>query len=138
MINVCTDRSKLDIDFIYSYLSTSYWASERTREQVIKSIDHSLCFGLYLDDIQIGFARVLTDQVVFSYIMDVFIGDQYQSDGYGKVFLDQIYKHSYLVNVGSHYLLTKDAQSFYHKLGFEEYPTPNRFMKMNGKSKLKE
>jgi len=128
MLEISTDKSKLDIDFIVEFLQQSYWANTRSRVEIIKSIAHSWCFGAYLNGEQIGFARVLTDQVAFSYIMDVFIDEKYQGKHYGSKFFEEIYQHSSLINVKAHYLLTKDAQNFYHSLGFKTFPTPEKFM----------
>ena len=127
-IEISTDKERLNIDFIFDFLSHSYWAKNRSKTEVIESINHSLCFGMYLDEIQIGFARVVTDKVVFSYIMDVFIDPQYQGNKYGQMMMAYIYNHSSLINVNSHYLLTKDAQKFYTKFNFDIYPTPEKFM----------
>ncbi len=131
MLKINTNKTELDIDFIYAFLKKSYWANNRTKEEIQKSIDNSLCFGMYLENKQIGFARILTDTVVFSYLMDVFIDQKYQGKKYGEQLLNHIYNHVDLKNVNKHYLLTKDAQNFYHKFGFKEYPTPNRFMIKN-------
>jgi len=128
MITFSTNKSKLDFDFIYQFLIKSYWASDRTKVQMQKSIKNSLCFGMYLDDKQIGFARILTDKVIFSYLMDVFVNEKYQGKKYGEQLMNYIYNYKDLKNVKSHYLLTKDAQTFYTKFGFTEYDKPNRFL----------
>jgi hypothetical protein len=73
MITVSKDKSKLDVPFIQNFLKDIYWAAGRTMEEVQRTIDASVCFGIYLDGKQIGFARVITDYVVFAYLMDVFI-----------------------------------------------------------------
>lgn len=128
MITVSTDKNLLDIPFIHHFLSTSYWAKGRTLEEVKKSIKNSLCFGIYHHEKQIGFARVLTDKVVFSYIMDVFIDKNHQGKKYGEQLMNYIYSHPDLINVENHCLITKDAQSFYKKFGFNNYSTPEKFM----------
>lgn len=128
-ITISTDKSLLDTEYITDYLiNESYWASHRTKAEIQKSIDNSLCFGMYEKGKQIGFARVITDKVVFSYIMDVFIDEAVRGKGYGKHFFKKIYVHEALLEVESHYLLTKDAQEFYKKLGFKTYFFPERFM----------
>lgn len=128
MLEVNTDKSKLELDFIVDFLQQSYWANNRSRAEIVKSIEHSWCFGAYLNGKQIGFARVLTDQVAFSYIMDVFIDKKYQGKHYGSKFLKKIYQHPSLTHVKAHYLLTKDAQDFYNSLGFKLFPNPEKFM----------
>lgn len=128
MIKISCDKKELDIDYIYTELIKTYWAHDRTLDQVIESIDNSLCFGMYLDDKQIGFARIVTDKVVFSYLMDVIIDEDYRGKNYGGKLISTIYKHEDLINVKSHYLHTKDAQTFYKKYGFDEYAYPFKFM----------
>ena len=128
MITISTDKNLLDIAYIHQFLNNTYWANGRTMEKVQGSINNSLCFGMYLNGKQIGFARIVTDTVLFSYLADVFIDDKHQGKLYGENLLTEIYNHIDLKNVSTHYLITKDAQTFYTKLGFSEYPTPDRFM----------
>ena len=78
MIEISTDKTKLQISVIHQFLTETYWAKGRTIGEVKTSIQHSFCFGVYLDNKQIGFARVATDYVVFAYIMDVFILPKYR------------------------------------------------------------
>ena len=69
MISVSTDKTKLDIPFIQDFLKDIYWAAGRTIDEVQTTIDASFCFGIYEDENQIGFARVITDYVVFAYLI---------------------------------------------------------------------
>ena len=69
MIRISTDKDKLDISFIHKFLTNTYWAKGRTMEEVKTTIENSYCFGIYSNGKQIGFARVVTDYVVFAYIM---------------------------------------------------------------------
>lgn len=126
---ISTDKSKLDVKAIHDYLcNTSYWAKGRSLERVKKSIDNSLCFGLYdSENNMIGFARVLTDQVVFSYLMDLFIFDKYQGNGLGTKFVKHITEHPDC-QTRLWFLGTQDAQGLYEKFGFFPLPDPNRFM----------
>jgi hypothetical protein len=78
MITVSTDKTKLDVPFIQNFLKYIYWAAGRTIDEVQTTIDASVCFGIYLNDKQIGFARVITDYVVFAYVMDVFIAEEHR------------------------------------------------------------
>ncbi|HRA73942.1 MAG TPA: N-acetyltransferase, partial [Flavobacterium sp.] len=67
MITISTDKTKLDVPFIQDFLKDIYWAAGRTMDEVQTTIDSSFCFGIYLNEVQIGFARVVTDYVVFAY-----------------------------------------------------------------------
>ncbi len=130
MISINTSKDNLNLDYIYEYLSTSYWAHDRSKQEVKSSIEHSLCFGMYDDGRHIGFARVVTDQVSFSYLMDLFIDDKYLGRGLGSRLLEYIYEDSRMIDVKKHYLRTKDAQEFYEKHGFRILEYPERTMVM--------
>lgn len=65
MITVSTDKDKLDVPFLQNFLKDIYWAAGRTIAEVQITIDSSFCFGIYLNEKQIGFARVITDYIVF-------------------------------------------------------------------------
>lgn len=127
-IIISTDKSKLDIPYIHSFLSSSYWAKGRTIKQVETSIEHSICFGVYLDNSQIGFARVLTDRVVFAYIMDVFIGPVHRGNGYATLLLQQILNHSDFSLLSQWHLKTRDAHSFYEQFGFQSIENSELWM----------
>lgn len=127
-IQVSTDQRKLDITLIHDFLTTSYWAKGRTIEEVKKSIDNTLCFGIYLDNEQVGFARVLTDKVVFAYLMDVFIIEKHRGKGYSKILLGEILNHPELSEIKKWFLGTRDAHDLYRQFQFVEIPTPERYM----------
>lgn len=127
-IQVSTDQRKLDITLIHDFLTTSYWAKGRTIEEVKKSIDNTLCFGIYLDNEQVGFARVLTDKVVFAYLMDVFIIEKHRGKGYSKILLGEILAHPELSEIKKWFLGTRDAHDLYRQFQFVEIPTPERYM----------
>ncbi len=127
-ILVSTDKNKLDLKVIHGFLTTSYWATGRTEEQVQTTIDNSLCFGVYVDGKQIGFARVLSDGVAFAYLMDVFILEAYRGKGYSKALLKEIFSHPKLVHVQKWLLGTTDAHALYRQFGFTELSHPERLM----------
>ncbi len=125
---VSTDKQKLDLDFIHQFLTNSYWAKGRTKEEIRISIDNSLSFGIYLDDKQIGFARVVTDYVVFGYIMDVFISKEYRGKGYSKQLMNVIMEHLDLQQIKRWMLMTKDAHGVYRQFGFTTIEDPSLLM----------
>ena len=126
---ISTDKSKLDIEAIHDYLcNQSYWAKGRSLENVRKSIDNSICFGLYDSENKIlGFARVVTDKVVFAYLMDFFIFDEYQGDGLGKKLAKYIIEYPEL-QVRLWFLATDSAHGLYEKFGFSALSDPDRYM----------
>lgn len=128
MIEVSTDKNKLDIPFIQHFLKDIYWAAGRTIEEVQTTIDHSFCFGIYLDDQQIGFARVITDYVVFAYMMDVFIDEAHRGKGYSSILIETMMNEPQLQNVKIWRLATRDAHPIYEKFGFKLLAHPERMM----------
>ena len=131
---ISTDKEKLDVDFIHHYLSeTAYWSKGRSMEAVKKSIENSMCFGVYSDDTQIGFARVVTDHAVFAWILDVFIIDEYQHKGIGKKLMTFIMEHPDLQNLRRWGLNTWDAHELYKKYGFEKLENPDIYMELVNK-----
>jgi len=131
MIQISTDKTRLDIDLIHNYLSKeSYWATGRDLEIVKCSIDHSLCFGLYINDKQIGFARVVTDYAVFAWLMDVFILNDYRGKGYGKELMNAIITHDKLQNLQRWGLGTEDAHGLYEQFGFKPLSKPQNIMEI--------
>ncbi len=128
MINISSDKSKLNIDVIYQFLTNSYWAKGRTEQAVKKSIANSMCFGVYKGDKQIGFARVVTDYTVFAYLMDVFIIKEYQGNGYAKQLVMAIVNEEELKACTVWMLKTGDAHGLYRKFGFETPKDSNLLM----------
>src|ERR1700722_20715188 len=82
---ISTDRARLDLDVIHGFLTTGYWAKGIPREVVARSIEHSLCFGVYDGNIaQVGFARVISDFATIAYVGDVFVLDSHRGRGLGQ------------------------------------------------------
>jgi GNAT superfamily N-acetyltransferase len=124
-----TDRSLLQIEVIHGFLSEqSYWARERTREQTLKAIEHSLCYGVYRGASQIGFARVVTDYATFAYVGDVFIVPEYRGRGLSKWLMERIVAHPELQSLRRWVLATRDAHTLYEKTGFAPLRFPERWM----------
>ena len=128
MIAVSKDKSKLDIFFIQNFLKDVYWASGRTIEEIQTTIDSSLCFGIYLDEKQIGFCRVITDYVVFAYVMDVFIDENHRGKGYSSILVEAMMTEPQLEQVKIWRLATSDAHFLYQKFGFNSLAHPEKMM----------
>ncbi len=128
MISVSTDKSKLDVPFVQNFLKDVYWAAGRTIEEVQTTIDSSFCFGIYLDDNQIGFCRVITDYVVFAYVMDVFIDENHRGKGYSSILINAMMTEPKLQKVKIWRLATSDAHFLYEKFGFKSLAHPEKMM----------
>ncbi|MEZ0129221.1 GNAT family N-acetyltransferase [Flavobacterium sp. LBUM151] len=127
-ITVSTDKTKLNVPFIQNFLKDIYWAAGRTIREVQTTIDASVCFGIYLDDNQIGFARVITDYVVFGYVMDVFITEEHRGKGYSSILIEKIMNEPLLKDIKIWRLATTDAHFLYEKFGFKPLEHPEKMM----------
>lgn len=126
---ISTKRERLQIDAIYEFLTEeSYWAKDRTREQTETAIKNSLCFGVYQGEVQIGFARVVSDFATFAYLGDVYITEEFRRLGLSKWLLETIINYPGLQNLRRWILATKDAHTLYEKFGFTALKHPTRWM----------
>jgi N-acetylglutamate synthase-like GNAT family acetyltransferase len=126
--SISSERSKIDLDFVHGYLSRSYWAEDIPKEIVAKSIENSLCFGIYKNNQQVGFARVITDHSTFAYLADVFIIEEERGKGLSKWLMECILKHEQLQGLRNFCLLTRDAHTLYEQFGFKNLEKPQNFM----------
>ena len=131
MIQISTDKQALDLPFIHNFLSSTYWAKGRSREAVQVCIDNSLNFGVFLNAKQIGYARVVTDYVVFAYIMDVFIEETHRNNGYASLLMQHIMTNALIKDVQTWKLATTNAHFLYKKFGFKSIETPENMMVKN-------
>jgi GNAT superfamily N-acetyltransferase len=126
---ISTDRSRLDITLIHDFISNhSYWGKGRSREVVERSIEHSLPFGLYKGDEQVGFARIVTDYATFAWIADVFVVAAHRGRGLSKWLMEVIIAHPQLQGFRRWVLSTKDAHELYARFGFIRLHRPERWM----------
>jgi len=112
------------------YLQGSYWASDVPREEVLCSIRSSLALGLYCEQGQIGFARVVTDYARFAYLADVFVLDAYRGLGLGRWLVERVLDHPDLRGVRKWMLATRDAHDFYRAFGFDRVGEPEWIMEL--------
>ena len=128
---ISTDPDRLDVEVIHTYLSQrAYWAQGRPKEVVQRSIAHSLCFGVYEERSQIGFARVVTDYATFAYLCDVFILESHRRRGLSKWLLRCVRTHPALAGIRRFQLITNDAHGLYRQLGFTALANPERHMEL--------
>lgn len=127
---VTTRQDRMDVDAIQAYLAQSYWATGIDRATVEQAMRHSLCFGLFHYDRQIGYARLVTDTVRFAYLMDVYVLEPYQGQGLGQWLIQCVLDHPQINGLRRVLLTTLDAQEFYRKLGFVELDHPERWMQI--------
>jgi len=125
---ISTDKERLDRAAIHEFLRGSYWAKGIPREVVDRSIEHSLCFGLYEGERLVGFARVISDYATFGYLADVFVLESHRGRGLATWFMQIVMAHPDLQGLRRWMLVTADAHGLYRKVGFIEPRRPERLM----------
>ena len=127
---ISTDRGRLDIPRVHRFLSTeAYWSPGVSREVVERSIENSLCFGVYTEGgEQVGFARAVTDRATFAWIADLYVEEGHRADGLGKRLVTAIREHPDLQGLRRIMLATADAHGLYRQFGFDELHGVERFM----------
>jgi GNAT superfamily N-acetyltransferase len=122
-------KALLDIEAIHHYLSIeSYWAKGIPLTTVKRSIDNSLCFGIYKDQEQIGFARWITDKATFAWLCDVYVKENYRGLGLSKKMMSFMIFHPDLQGLRRYQLATLDAHGLYEQFGFSAIENPERQM----------
>lgn len=125
---ISTEKGKLDIELIHSFLNRTYWAEGISKETIRRSIEGSLCFGVFESDKQVGFARMITDKATFAYLADVFIIEEYRGRGLSKWLMQVIMSHPDLQGLRRMILATKDAHGLYKQFGFTPLINVDRWM----------
>jgi GNAT superfamily N-acetyltransferase len=136
--SIITDKSKMDIKVIHAFLSRSYWAENIPIETVERSIEGSLCFGVFYNDNQpstpgqqVGFARLVTDKATFAYLADVFIIEEHRGNGLSKWMMEAIMTYSELQGLRRIILATRDAHGLYAQFGFTPLNNVDRWMQIH-------
>ncbi|MBB2145072.1 GNAT family N-acetyltransferase [Pedobacter sp. LMG 31464] len=138
------DSNLVDVTGVHHYLSTqSYWAKGIPIELVQKSIANSLCFGVYKDSKQAGFARWVTDKATFAYLCDVYIEEEFRGLGLSKKLMSLMMFHPDLQGLRTYCLATLDAHGLYSQFGFKQVSSPEKLMEiriqdiyLNGNNKI--
>lgn len=132
---ISTDKSKLDIDAIHDFLSTeAYWCLNIPKEKFEISIENSFCFGLYENNKQIGFARIITDFSTIAYLGDVYILEEYRGKGLSKWLMETIMNFPELQGLRRWILLTGDAHELYRKYGWTDLADSSKWMELHNKN----
>ncbi|MCH8814820.1 MAG: GNAT family N-acetyltransferase [Chloroflexi bacterium] len=128
---ISVDPALLDLGFIHSFLTRSYWANGVSEDIVARSIGNSICFGAYKDGKQVGFARAVTDRATFAFLADVFVIESERGNGLGKLLVEAALNHPELGSLRRWLLATDDAHSLYELSGFVPLRKPGRWMEIH-------
>ncbi len=118
---ISSDKSLLSIYWLCDFLPKSYWAIGRSKKQIELSIENSICFGVYHNGNQVGFARMVTDMATMYWLCDVFIDEKYRGKGLGKKLIKYIVESDNFKGLFG-ILGTRDAHGLYEIFGFEREP----------------
>lgn len=128
---VSTDRSRLDLVAVHRFLSTSYWSPGLPLEVLTRAVAGSLCFGLYDDHGQVGFARVVTDRATFAYLCDVYVLEGHRGRGLGRWLMEVVFGHPSLQGLRRFVLVTRDAHGLYERFGFRPLARPEGYLEVH-------
>jgi GNAT superfamily N-acetyltransferase len=129
---ISTSRERLSLEVVHGFLTNCYWAKGISRDVVARSIEHSLCFGIYEDSgTQVGFARVVSDFATVAYLGDVFVLESHRGRGLSKWLMECMVQHPALQNLRRWILLTRDAHGLYSQFGFTPVKAPERYMELH-------
>lgn len=128
--DISTDPSRLQLDAIHAYLVRSYWSPGVPKDVVARAIAHSLCFGIYQGENQVGFARVVTDRATFAYLADVYVLEAHRGQGLSKRLVAAVQSHPDLQGLRRFLLATADAHGLYTQFGFRPLSAPGRMMEI--------
>ncbi|HEY4198016.1 MAG TPA: GNAT family N-acetyltransferase [Mucilaginibacter sp.] len=129
---ISTDKSLIDFETVYNYLENdSYWSKSVTAKRLKIGMENSICFGVYHQNKQAGFARVVTDKATFAYICDVFILADHQRLGLSKWLMQSIQQHPELQGLRRWSLATLDAHGLYAQFGFTALSRPENWMEIH-------
>ena len=131
MATIDSDPARLDLDVIHGFLTASYWSPGISRALVERAVRNSVCFGVYEEGRQVGFARVITDQATFAYLADVFILEAHRGKGLAKALMSAIVADPRLQGLRRWVLATRDAHKLYERYGFTPLARPQRFMELH-------
>jgi len=128
-----SDKKRLDLDYLYNLLCIpSRYSTGLPPERLPLIVEHSLCFSIFHEGKQVGFARVISDHSEFASLWDVFIDDAHRAKGVGQALLKYIFAHIELRGIFRWFLMTEDAHGLYQKFDFKtEIYNPYIMMKVN-------
>ena len=127
---ISTDPARLDVDAIHAFLTQSYWSPGIPRATVARAIANSLCFGVFSQGQQVGFARVVTDKTTFAYLCDVYVLETHRGQGLSKQLMCHVVKHPDLQGLRRMMLATRDAHGLYSQYGFTPLGAPDLIMEV--------
>lgn len=127
--SISSDRGKLDMALVHSWLTNSYWSPGISYEKLIRAMENSsLVIGAYIDNKQIGYMRLVSDKTTFSWISDVYVSEEHRGKGVARAMVRFAMDHPDYLSIKRWLLATRDAHEVYRGLGFGQLEYPDHFM----------
>jgi GNAT superfamily N-acetyltransferase len=129
---ISDDPARIDVDRVVAWLGSSYWAADRSREAIVRSLANSRVFGVYTPaGEQIALARATTDLASFAWIGDVVVDAAWRGRGIGRWLVGTVVEQLRDLGVPRFVLATRDAHGVYAALGFEPLRVPATWMEID-------
>lgn len=125
---VTDDPRRIDLVLVHAWLTRSYWSPGISLELVARAVRNSVCVGLFRSDVQIGFARMVTDRATYGYLCDVVVDKVFRGRGLGKWMVGALLEHPHLQGLRRTMLVTRDAHAVYRGTGFQPLADPSRHL----------
>jgi len=131
------DKERLQVDVIEDFIAgQSYWGEGQSRDVIERSLQNSVCLGIYHQGVQVAFARLVTDKATFAWLCDVFVDESQRGQGLGKWLVDAACRYCDSQGIKRTILATRDAQGLYEKYGgFQCLDDPGKWMSRTPKDK---
>jgi GNAT superfamily N-acetyltransferase len=122
---------QMNFDVVSAMLSGSYWCKGIRKDEVITAAQNSaLVAGAFVNNQQVGYARIISDKSRFAYFLDVIVDENYRRQGIGQALVKYIMDHPEVKDVYQWLLITRDAHGVYSKLGFAPVARPADWMEI--------
>jgi GNAT superfamily N-acetyltransferase len=128
---ISTDPARVDLSVVHEFLTNCYWARGIPADTFRRSIENSICFGVYHGSLQVGFARIISDCATFAYLADVFVLPLYRGRGLSLWLMECILRHPDLQGLRRWMLGTQDAHKLYARHGFTAVGHPEIWMEIH-------
>ena len=130
-IGIKVGCESMDFAKVTEMLSKAFWCIGIKIDEVKKGASNSaLVVGAFHENVQVGYARAISDKTRFACILDVYVDEPYRKKGIGQLMMKSILSNEELKDVYQWFLITKDAHRVYGKVGFKALTRSNDWMEI--------
>lgn len=125
----------MDLEAVHHFLDEqSYWANGIPFEIVRTALKNSFCIGIFDQEKQIGFARLITDYATYAYLADVYVLESHQGQGLAKMMMKYLMEQQFVQGLRRIQLATVDAHGLYRQFDFRPPENPEQLMEIRRKN----